>query len=116
MASDHKKTLKKIKLLNVKSLHTLKALEILQRSHDSAQTLLASYYLQRKQRPGKGGISSDAEQDLLRAMLVMASAGLDATAKRLISDALPELTTIFEPVRAEFEKFIARKIVSVQVV
>ncbi|MCU0571086.1 MAG: hypothetical protein MUF49_31540 [Oculatellaceae cyanobacterium Prado106] len=33
--------------------------------------------------------STDEEQDLLRAMLVFASAGLDSMAKQLVSDALP---------------------------
>lgn len=37
----------------------------------------------------KGGTSSDSEQDLLRAMLVFACAGLDSMIKQIVQDALP---------------------------
>jgi hypothetical protein len=37
------------------------------------------------------GMSTDEEQDLLRAMLVTAAPGLDAMTKQLIRDALPKV-------------------------
>lgn len=55
-------------------------------------------------------MSTDEEQDLLRAMLVLAAAGLDAMVKQIIREALPMM--LRRDVRAQeaLEKFIARQI------
>jgi hypothetical protein len=45
----------------------------------------------RRERRATGGALTDAEQDLLRAMLVFAAAGLDSLLKQLIRDALHNL-------------------------
>jgi hypothetical protein len=55
-------------------------------------------------------MSTDDEQDLLRAMLVMAASGLDSMLKRLIRDALPTLVSVNERVRDGLEKFAVRSI------
>ena len=55
-------------------------------------------------------MTTDEEQDLLRAMLVMTAAGLDAMVKELIRCALPSLVERYEAVRDGLEKFVARQI------
>jgi len=55
-------------------------------------------------------MTTDQEQDLLRAMLVMASSGLDAMVKELIRDALPVLAEDDFRVREELQTFVARKL------
>lgn len=89
---------------------TKKAARIYEVTHSSASSLLAAFDLVRGQRPKGRGTTTDQEQDLLRAMLVMACAGLDATIKRLIHDALPELASNYDPVRLGLEKFISRQL------
>jgi hypothetical protein len=83
---------------------------ILERTHDSADAILLAFELVRQQRGNPRGVLTDNEQDLLRAMLVMAAAGLDSMVKQLIRDALPRLARADDTVREELEKFIARSI------
>lgn len=64
----------------------------------------------RKSRHGSGGALKDEEQDLLRAMLVFAAAGLDALVKQLIRDALQALASKDPDVQAELEKFVSRQL------
>ena len=61
---------------------------ILKHTHDSASALLKAFNLAREGRGRPRGMTTDEEQDLLRAMVVMAAAGLDAMAKQLIRDGL----------------------------
>jgi len=83
---------------------------ILERAHGSADAILEAFELVRRQRGNPRGVLTDNEQDLLRAMLVMAAAGLDSMIKQLIRDALPRLARGDETVREELEKFISRSI------
>ncbi len=55
-------------------------------------------------------MTRDEEQDLLRAMLVMAAAGLDGMLKQLIRDTVPRLVSIDDDVRANLEKYVTRQI------
>jgi len=55
-------------------------------------------------------MTTDQEQDLLRAMLVMATAGLDSMSKQLIRDSLPVLISCSDQAQNSFERFIARKL------
>jgi hypothetical protein len=64
----------------------------------------------RQRRRATGGALTDAEQDLLRAMLVFAAAGLDSLLKRLIRDALHSLAARDVAVQAELETFVTRQI------
>ncbi|MBI3458180.1 MAG: hypothetical protein HY002_20600 [Candidatus Rokubacteria bacterium] len=98
------------KLAQPRSERAQNAFEILLRARESADALLKAYDLYRAERGHIGGISTDAEQDMLRAMLVMAAAGLDATAKQLVKDCLPTLAKKKGRVREGLEKFIARSI------
>jgi hypothetical protein len=58
-------------------------------AHASAGSLLAGYNSLGKER-GRGA-PSDEQQDLLRAMLLLAGAGLDACTQQVVRDALPEV-------------------------
>jgi len=92
--------------------HCERAAQVLSTAHDSANALLKAYDLARLTRGRRGGMTTDNEQDLLRSMLVMAAAGLDATAKQLIQDALQHLLAVDDKARNSFEKFIQRRIVA----
>ncbi len=84
---------------------------ILKCAHDSASSLLDTFHLLRKEKGGtRRGMTTDEEQDLLRAMLVMAAAGLDAMVKQLIRDSLPPLVACDPGVKEGLEKFISRQI------
>jgi hypothetical protein len=83
---------------------------VLEYTHKTASSLLQAYEKIRKARKAKSGTSTDQEQDLLRAMLVMAAAGLDGMAKQLIRDTMPSLVTKVQAVRSGLETFISRQI------
>jgi hypothetical protein len=51
------------------------------------------------------GTTSDGQQDLLRSLLIFAMAGLDASLKQLIRDAIPTLVTVSERSEERLEKF-----------
>lgn len=78
---------------------------ILERTFDSVSALLKAF--DAGTSPGR---PTDEQQDLLRAMLVMAAAGVDAMAKQLIRDSLPTLVRNYPNVAAGLETFIARQI------
>jgi len=89
---------------------TAKARAILQYAHDSAEALLAAFKSVRTARNAGKGRSTDEEQDLLRAMLVMSAAGLDSSLKQLIRDCLPDLARSHESVAGELEKYVTRQL------
>jgi hypothetical protein len=70
--------------------------------------LWAAYDLARVNRGKPRGITTHQEQDILRAMVVSAASGLDASLKQLIRECLPLLLEFFEPVHQAFEKFVQR--------
>ncbi|MGQ0669896.1 MAG: hypothetical protein ACT4PO_09530 [Actinomycetota bacterium] len=63
---------------------------------------------QRRERGETRGTTSDQDQDLLRAMLVFACAGLDAATKALIRDALSQLADAHPPVQERVDDFAAK--------
>lgn len=92
-----------------------KAALILEHAHDSARAILKAFDVARSDRAGKrkagtAGATTDEEQDLLRAMLVMAAAGLDAMAKQLIRDALRFVVHEDDGARQELESFVRRRL------
>jgi hypothetical protein len=89
---------------------TAKARAILQYAHDSAEALLKAFETVRRARHAGRGTSTDEEQDLLRAMLVMAAAGLDSSLKQLIRDCLPDLARMQDSVAGELEKYVVRQL------
>lgn len=58
------------------------------------------------------GAPSGAEQDLCRAAIVFAAAGLDATLKQLIREALPDILAVSSTAQDNFEKFVAKQLSS----
>jgi hypothetical protein len=78
----------------------------------SAQALEAMQDLREKRKEEQsllpGGRTSDQDQDLLRAMLVFACAGVDAAMKALIEDALPDLADMDLAVQGKLDQFAER--------
>lgn len=93
--------------LALKSAKTKTAALIYEYSVESANALWAAYDLSRMNRGKPRGITTDQEQDILRAMLIAAASGLDASIKQLIRDCLQALL-VKEDVQAAFEKFVQR--------
>jgi len=83
---------------------------ILQYTHDSARALLEALRKVREERRAGRGALTDEEQDLLRAMLVMAASGLDAMTKEILRSVLPPLCKKDEEVKSSFQKFVERKL------
>jgi len=83
---------------------------ILEYAHDTANSLLAAYVTVRETRDATAGTSTDQEQDLLRAMLVMAAAGLDGMAKQLIRDTMSSVVSKDPSAKEGLETFVARQI------
>lgn len=84
-----------------------KAALILKHTHESARALLTAFDMVRKQTPGG---TTDEEQDLLRAMLVFAAAGLDSMVKQLMRDVLPLLVKWDPKAKEGLEKFVVRQL------
>lgn len=80
---------------------------ILKYAHDTAESLLQAFGNVRKARHAKG-TPTDEEQDLLRAMVVFAGAGIDSMTKQLIRDALPALMAGSTQTRSRIEKLGTR--------
>lgn len=78
---------------------------VLKYAHDTAHSFLKIFNEDRG--PGHTTVS---DQDLLRAMLVFASAGLDSVIKHLVKDALPTVIEKDNAARDNFRKFVERKI------
>jgi len=97
-------------LAEPKAAPCTKAAIILKVSHESADALLKAFELAQTQRGAPRGMTTDEEQDLLRAMLVMAAAGLDSMLKQLIRDSMSSLVKVNPQVRDGLEKFVARSI------
>ncbi len=86
-----------------------KACIILSANYDSIKSF---YQIYRKLRDDKtkGGSPTDQEQDLLRAMLLFAGAGVDSVIKRLIEDGLEKIVLNNEDAKSQLIKFVDRKI------
>jgi len=115
--------LRKLKLTKTDTEICSKACLILRHTHESSQALFSAYRIARfvrslqrkKSQQGQElkllrGMSTDEEQDLLRAMLVTAASGLDAMIKQLIREALPKLIEIEPEALSGLEKFVRNKI------
>jgi hypothetical protein len=64
----------------------------------------------KKERGAKRGMTTDFEQDTLRAAVVFAAAGLDAITKQLIRDALPDLLERDPKVLDGLESFVLSRL------
>lgn len=84
------------------------AFQIARYAHSSAASLLAGFDSLGRARGG--GAPSHEQQDLLRAMLMFAGAGLDACAQQIVRDALPEIVKSHEAAREALQGFAARRL------
>jgi len=82
---------------------------ILRHTHDTCKSFLDAFESVRKAR-GASDTPTDDEQDLLRAMLLFASAGLDSMVKQLIRDTLPKVIDKDLGAHKEFEQFATREL------
>ena len=87
-----------------------RALTVMQHARKSQETFLTIFDLLRTGRRKTGGMTTDQEQDVLRAMLVFAAAGLDSALKHLIRDSLQRLAETDDAVQAELEIFVQRQL------
>ena len=85
------------------------AFTLLRNAHDTSGSFLEVFNVTRKGRNAKGA-STDKDQDLLRAMLTFACAGLDSLVKQLINDALPDVINCNEAAELMFRRDIERRI------
>lgn len=82
---------------------------ILVGAYDAASSFLGLFEETRRARQAKG-TPKDKEQDLLRAMLVFACAGLDSMLKQLIRDALKLVIDQSEGAQLQFRSFIEKRL------
>ena len=87
------------------------ALLVLKYAHGTSKSFLDSFESIRTSRSATG-TPTDSEQDLLRAMLLFASSGLDSMLKHLIKEALPIIIERNEGALRQFRTFTERKIIS----
>lgn len=83
-----------------------KAYSILVSAHTAAKSFFHAF---QTSRAGNRGTSTDEQQDLLRAMLIFSSAGLDALIKQLIRDALPAVVNREKGADVKFREFVHAK-------
>lgn len=99
-----------LKVMSFVNSETFAAYSYLGSAQASVESALDSAFLSRNlKRVAAGkemrGAMGDSEQDLLRAALVFAAAGLDAALKRLVRDALPTLAGYNKVTRDELHRF-----------
>ncbi len=89
-----------------KNQELAKAYFILVHTHETSGSFLSSF----DSRPNKMGAPTDQDQDLLRAMLIFASAGLDSMVQQLVKDALGIVINCDRGAFQQFESFISTAI------
>lgn len=82
---------------------------ILCSAHEAASSFLEIFEKERRVRKAIGS-PTDEEQDLLRAMLVFASSGLDSMLKQLVHDTLPAVICKEKGAHELFREHIERKL------
>ena len=85
------------------------AFTILRSAHAAASSFLDIFEGTRQTRQAKG-TPTDEEQDLLRAMLVFAGAGLDSMIKQLVRDALSLTIDRSERAEENFRTFVSKRL------
>jgi len=89
-------------------------------AYDSVEAVLRNLDVVREQRRAAGqdlrGRLTENEEDLLRAAIVFAGAGLDATLKQLIRDSLPSVLEVSDLADGKFSAFIKTHISQADVV
>lgn len=98
------RTINQLKSVKAKNPSIEDAKIILEHTHNVANSFLSTY---KELRKGKVGGTNDSEQDLLRAMLVFATAGLDALLKQLVNDTLDIIIERDEGANTQLQAFVA---------
>jgi hypothetical protein len=93
----------------LKSGHCENAHFIICSAHDAASSFLDTFKTVRTTRKAKG-TPTDEEQDLLRAMLLFATAGLDSMVKQLVTDALPNVIDNDLGATEMFKQYVERRL------
>lgn len=89
------------------SLHF--AYYILCGAHEASTSFLNIFETNRVNRKARGA-PTDVEQNLLRAMLIFASSGLDSMVKQLVKDSLPLIIKGNEGAQKMFEAYVEKRI------
>jgi hypothetical protein len=87
----------------------LNAHTILQRACESAKSFFEAFGQIRQARNAKG-TPTDHEQDLLRAALIFAAAGLDSMVKQLVRDALRVVLSKEKGAQIQFSEFVQARL------
>ena len=87
---------------------TANARVILEHARGTVQAFDEAFSVVRANRGVTSGAPTDEEQDLLRAALVLAAAGLDSLTKHLIRESLPRLVEVDPAVQRGLEDFAVR--------
>jgi hypothetical protein len=87
----------------------LNAYTILCRACESAQSFFTAFATVRKARKAKG-TPTDHEQDLLRAALIFAAAGLDSMVKQLVRDTLRAVLRREKGARLQFADYVQKRL------
>ena len=82
---------------------------VIAEAKDTVKSFFAAFGTVRSARNAVGA-PTDEEQDLLRAALVFAGAGLDSTVKHLIRGAVPLLAISDDEMRSELETYVQRRL------
>lgn len=82
---------------------------ILQYSINTSSSFLDIFNETRTRRHARG-TPTDEEQDLLRAMLLFSSSGLDSMVKQMITDCLSKIIANYDGALAVFQSFVERKL------
>jgi len=82
---------------------------IIQGAFDAASSFLILFEETAKNTSAKGA-PKDKEQDLLRAMLVFACAGLDSMLKQLVRDALGSVIDSKEGANIQFKRYVEKRL------
>jgi|LakMenE18May11ns_1017448.scaffolds.fasta_scaffold9899419_3 hypothetical protein len=96
--------------LSAKRKELDKAVAIYNYSYASAQSLIDAFAEAKAKRGGKRGVLTDQEQDILRADLVMACAGIDSSIKQAIRDCFEILFQKNQEAHKLFQRFIQKRL------
>jgi hypothetical protein len=87
----------------------LSAHSILERACDAAESFISAFGTVRRARKAKG-TATDHEQDLMRAALIFAAAGLDSIVKQLVTDTLQTVISKNKGAHAQFTDYVQSKL------
>lgn len=89
---------------------TSKAKKVVNHAKDSVKGFLDAFAVVRVHRGAGQGAPTDEDQDLARAALVFAAAGLDSCIKHLIKDSIHSLSAFDQKVSEQLGKFVRKLI------